>query len=101
MRARHTHVPTADDMILSGGTAYISDVGMTGNYDSILGMEKREPLNRFLTRIPEGRYEAAKGEAMLCGLAFETDDRTGRATAASPVRIGGQLRAIEPAFWVE
>ena len=97
----HTHVPTADDMILPGGTAYISDAGMTGNYDSILGMEKQEPLNRFLTRIPEGRYEAAKGEATLCGVAFETDDKTGLAKAVSPVRIGAQLRPIEPAFWLE
>ena len=97
----HTHVPTADDQVLAGGTAYISDVGMTGNYDSILGMDKGEPLKRFVTRIPEGRFEAAMGEATLCGVAVETDDKTGLARAMSPVRIGGRLRPIEPAFWLE
>ena len=97
----HTHVPTADDKILPGGTAYITDAGMTGNYDSILGMEKGEPINRFVTRIPEGRFEVAQGDATLCGLAFETDDKTGLVRAVSPVRIGGQLRPIEPEFWLE
>ena len=95
----HTHVPTADDQILTGGTAYLSDAGMTGNYDSILGMVKDEPINRFLTRISERRFEAAPGDATLCGAAVETDDKTGLATAISPIRIGGRLRPIEPDFW--
>ncbi len=97
----HTHVPTADDQILTGGTAYLSDAGMTGNYDSILGMVKDEPLNRFLTRISERRFEAAAGDATLCGVAVETDDKTGLAKAISPIRIGGRLRPIEPDFWSE
>lgn len=95
----HTHVPTADDQILTGGTAYLSDAGMTGNYDSILGMVKDEPINRFLTRISERRFEAAPGDATLCGAAVETDDKTGLATEISPIRIGGRLRPIEPDFW--
>jgi hypothetical protein len=95
----HTHVPTADDMIMPGGTAYISDAGMTGDYDSILGMKKDEPLSRFLTRIPGGRFETTKGEATLSGVALEVDDATGFATAISPLRLGGVLRPIAPAFW--
>ena len=96
----HTHVPTADDQVLAGGTAYMSDAGMTGNYDSVLGMEKAEPLNRFLARIPEKRFEASKGEAMLCGLAVDIDDDTGLARHIGPVRTGSdQLRPAMPQFW--
>ena len=65
----HTHVPTADHQILAGGTAYQSDAGMCGDYDSSLGMEKEEPLNRFVTKVPRGRFEAASGPATICGLA--------------------------------
>lgn len=96
----HTHAPTADDQVLPGGTAYMSDAGMCGDYDSVLGMEKEEPLNRFLTRIPEKRFEAkTDGEATLCGLAVDIDDRSGLANHVSPVRVGGRLRPIEPDFW--
>lgn len=95
----HTHVPTADDQILSGGTAYISDVGMSGNYDSVLGMEKEEPVSRFMTRIPEKRFEAAKGEATMCGVAVDIDDDTGLARKIAPIRIGGRLRPAMPEFW--
>ena len=97
----HTHVPTSDDQILAGGTAYVSDVGMCGDYDSVLGMEKAEPINRFLTKIPGGRFEPAKKEATLCGLAVEIDDGTGLASAVSPVRRGGRLRPIEPQIWCD
>ena len=62
-----------------GGTAFISDVGMTGDYDSVIGMDKDEPLNRFLRRIPSGRFEPATGPATLCAIAVETDDATGLA----------------------
>ena len=75
----HTHAPTADHQVLAGGTAFISDVGMTGDYNSIIGMAKEEPLNRFLRKIPTGRFEPALGEATLCGIAVETDDATGLA----------------------
>ncbi|MCG8560278.1 MAG: TIGR00282 family metallophosphoesterase [Hyphomicrobiales bacterium] len=95
----HTHVPTSDDQILVGGTAYISDVGMCGDYDSVLGMEKAEPISRFLTKIPGGRFEPSKNDGTICGLAVEVDDGTGLASAVSPVRRGGRLRAIEPEIW--
>src|SRR6185312_10271391 len=90
----HTHVPTADARILPGGTAYMSDVGMTGDYDSVIGMVKDEPVNRFLRRVPSARFEPATGPATLCGLAVETDDATGHAVRLAPVRIGALL---EPA----
>ena len=73
----HTHVPTADHQILAGGTAYMTDAGMTGDYDSIIGMQKEEPLQRFTTGIPSGRFEPALGVATLSGVAVETDDATG------------------------
>src|SRR6266852_9531492 len=69
----HTHVPTADLRILAGGTAYITDVGMTGDFDSIIGMAKEEPLQRFLRRVSSARFEPAVGPATLCGVAVETD----------------------------
>ena len=95
----HTHVPTADHMILPGGTAYMSDAGMCGDYDSVLGMEKEEPINRFLRKIPRGRFEPSMGEATLSGVAVEIDDMTGLATAVAPVRIGGRLAPALPPFW--
>src|SRR5205807_2890032 len=73
----HTHVPTADHQILAGGTAFMSDVGMTGDYDSIIGMAKDEPMNRFLRKIPGARFEPALGPATLCAVAVETDDASG------------------------
>jgi len=96
----HTHVPTADHQILPGGTAYMTDAGMTGDYDSIIGMQKAEPLRRFTSGIPSGRFEAAHGIATLSGVAVETDDATGLAQRIAPVRIGGRLEPALPAFWV-
>jgi len=95
----HTHVPTSDQRVLPGGTAFISDVGMCGDYDSILGFEKSGPLNRFLTHLPDGRFQPASGTATLCGLAVDTDDRTGLARAVAPLRIGGALTYCLPEFW--
>lgn len=95
----HTHIPTADHRILAGGTAYQSDAGMTGDFDSVIGMEKEEPLRRFLTKIPSARFEAATGAPTLCGLAVETDDATGRAVKVAPLRIGGHLSETAPDFW--
>ncbi|HVX99802.1 MAG TPA: TIGR00282 family metallophosphoesterase [Pseudorhodoplanes sp.] len=95
----HTHTPTADYQIFAGGTAFISDVGMTGDYDSIIGMAKEEPLRRFLRRIPSERFEPAGGPATLCGMAVETDDATGLAVKAAPVRLGGRLAQARPDFW--
>jgi metallophosphoesterase (TIGR00282 family) len=95
----HTHVPTADLRILSGGTAYITDVGMTGDFDSIIGMAKEEPLQRFLRRISSARFEPASGPATLCAIAVDTDPTTGLAVRVAPVRLGGVLEAAKPAFW--
>lgn len=91
----HTHTPTADDRVLSGGTAFISDIGMCGDYDSIIGMEKTEPLNRFLTKMPSQRFQPAAGEATLCAVLIETD-ATGLAKSIEPVRTGGCLRRAAP-----
>ena len=85
----HTHVPTADHRILPGGTAFISDVGMTGDYDSVIGMDKDEPLDRFLRKIPCARFEPADGPATLCG-ARGRDRRRDRAGA--PRRRGAARR---------
>ena len=95
----HTHAPTADHQILPGGTAFMSDVGMTGDYDSVIGMNKEEPLNRFLRKIPTTRFEPATGAATLCALALETDDATGLARRIGAVRLGGRLEEARPAFW--
>ena len=95
----HTHVPTADHMILANGTAYQSDAGMCGDYDSIIGMDKEEPLRRFVSVLPSGRFEPALGTPTLCGLAVELSDRTGLAEKIAPIRIGGQLAPALPAFW--
>ena len=94
----HTHVPSADHRILSGGTGFVTDVGMTGDYDSVIGMVKDEPLRRFVRRIPSGRFEPALGPATLCAVAVEIGS-DGFTKAISPVRIGGLLNAAEPDFW--
>jgi 2',3'-cyclic-nucleotide 2'-phosphodiesterase len=95
----HTHAPTADHQILPRGTAFMSDVGMTGDYNSVIGMVKDEPLNRFTRKIPSAKFEPALGPATLCGVAVETDDRTGLAGAIAPVRLGGRLEQARPAIW--
>ncbi|CCE12048.1 Metallo-phosphoesterase [Bradyrhizobium sp. STM 3843] len=95
----HTHVPTADHQILPGGTAYMTDAGMTGDYDSVIGMQKDEPLRRFTSGIPSSRFEPAAGAATLSGVAVETDDATGLAVKVAPVRIGGRLSPAMPEFW--
>lgn len=95
----HTHSPTADHRILPGGTAYQSDVGMCGDYNSVLGMKSAEPVNRFLTRIPRDRFEPSLGEATVTGLAVEIDDASGLATNVGLLRRGGVLSETMPAFW--
>ncbi|HET6838711.1 MAG TPA: TIGR00282 family metallophosphoesterase [Bradyrhizobium sp.] len=96
----HTHVPTADHQVLPNGTAYLTDAGMTGDYDSVIGMQKEEPLRRFTTGIPSARFEPASGAATLSGVAVETDDATGLALRVAPVRVGGRLEPTLPGFWV-
>jgi metallophosphoesterase (TIGR00282 family) len=95
----HTHIPTADAQILPGGTAYLTDAGMCGDYDSVIGMNKEEPLRRFTTKIASGRFEPALGPATLCGVAVETDDRSGLATMIAPVRLGGRLSEAVVEAW--
>jgi len=94
----HTHTPSADDRILPGGTAFMTDVGMTGDYNSIVGMAREEPLRRFTTGIPLGRFEPASGEATLCAVLVETDERSGLALSIAPIRIGGCLKPVLPSF---
>ncbi len=93
----HTHVPTSDAMILSGGTAYLTDAGMCGDYNSVIGMDKAEPLRRFITGMPKARFTPAAEEATLSGLYVETDDRSGKATRVEMVRQGGRLAQAGPA----
>ena len=97
----HTHAPTADHRILPGGTAFVSDVGMTGDYNSVIGMVKDEPLQRFVRRIPSAKFEPAMGAASLSALAVETDDATGLARRVAGVRLGGQRENTRPVFWEE
>jgi metallophosphoesterase (TIGR00282 family) len=95
----HTHVPTADLRVLPGGTAFMTDVGMTGDFDSVIGMAKDEPLQRFLRRVSSARFEPASGPATLCGVAVETDPLSGLAVRIGAVRLGGCLEQAVPAFW--
>ncbi|MBU1305255.1 MAG: YmdB family metallophosphoesterase [Alphaproteobacteria bacterium] len=94
----HTHIPTADHRVLRGGTELMADAGMCGDFDSIIGTDTDEPLNRFLTGIPNGRFAPAEGEATLCGVAIETDPRTGLTRRVLPLRLGGSLSQAEPIF---
>ena len=92
----HTHVPTADAQILPGGTAYISDLGMCGDYDSVIGMQKAPSVRRFVTRMPGDKPQPAEGEATVCGVFLVTDDATGLARRIEPVRLGGRLSGYVP-----
>ncbi len=94
----HTHVPTADHRVLAGGTAFQSDVGMCGDYDSVIGMAKEGAAARFWKKVPGERLQPADGEATVCGLFVETDDATGLARRAEPIRLGGRLSPSMPAL---
>ena len=87
----HTHIPTADHQILPGGTAYHTDAGMCGDYVSVIGMEKEEPIRRAIRKTPGQRFTPALGPATLCGTYIETDNKTGLATRIEPIRLGGAL----------
>jgi 2',3'-cyclic-nucleotide 2'-phosphodiesterase len=91
----HSHVPTADAQVLPGGTAYQSDAGACADYDSVIGMEKDGPVQRFVTKIPQGRFTPATGPATLCGVFVETNAK-GLAARIEPVRLGGRLKATLP-----
>jgi len=92
----HTHVPTGDAQILSGGTAFQSDAGMCGDYNSVIGMDKLEPLRRFVTGMGKERFTPAEGEATLSGVYVETDDRSGKAVRVRMIRVGGRLEESLP-----
>lgn len=91
----HTHIPTADHRVLKQGTAYQTDLGMCGSYDSVIGMDKKVPIANFLGRVNAGRKEAATGEGTLCGLLVELNNH-GLATAVNPLRIGPHLENVLP-----
>lgn len=92
----HTHTPTADYRILPQGTAYQTDAGMCGDYDSVIGMTKSAAINRFVRQLPTERLHPTRGESTLCGLMIETNDQTGLAKNIAPLRIGGQLSQTLP-----
>jgi metallophosphoesterase (TIGR00282 family) len=83
----HTHIPTADERVLPGGTAYQTDVGMSGPYDSVIGVETQLVLHRFLTGMP-GKFEAAKGNPKMCAALITCDPETGRASAIHRIMLG-------------
>ena len=87
----HSHVPTADAQVLPKGTAYQTDCGMCGDYDSVIGIRKDIAVARFIRKMPGERMQAADGEATLCAVFVETDDATGLARRVEPVRLGGRL----------
>ena len=91
----HQHVPMADTRILTHGTAFQTDAGMCGDYNSVIGMEKEEPLHRFTTRMRSGRFTPASGPGTLCGIFVETD-ASGKAARAEPIRVGGVLSQARP-----
>lgn len=92
----HTHTPTADYQILSQGTAYQSDVGMCGDYDSVIGMDKEAPIERFTKKHVKSRLSPATGEGTLCAIWIHLDPTTGKATDIKPIRIGGCLSQTNP-----
>ncbi len=92
----HTHIPTADEQILPQGTAYLSDAGMCGDYDSVIGVKKELSIWRFLRKIPGERFAPAEGEATACGVFVVTDDSTGLAQSIDRVQVGGKLRETLP-----
>ena len=88
----HSHIPTSDAQVLPGGTAYQTDVGMCGDYDSVIGMKKEAAIHKFTRKMPGARLEPAEEEGTACAVLLETDDRTGLAKNIEPVRVGGRLR---------
>ncbi len=92
----HTHIPTADTQILPGGTAYMSDAGMCGDYDSVIGMKKGPIVQRAATRLPTERKSPAEGPATVCGVFIESDPDSGLARRIEPIRVGGRLSETIP-----
>ena len=92
----HSHVPTADHRLLANGTAYVTDLGMCGDYDSVIGMQKDVAVARFVKKLPGERLEVAMGEPTICGAVIETDPVSGLARGIWPLRIGGKLDPAMP-----
>ena len=92
----HTHIPTADAHILENGTAYQSDAGMTGDYNSVIGVEKEMAMQRFVKKMPGEHFRPASGEATLCGCLIVSNDKTGKAVSIAPIRLGGILPGVMP-----
>ena len=86
----HTHIPTADHQILAFGTGYQTDAGMCGDYDSVIGMEKTEPVRRFVEKTPGNRFSPAQGDTTICGVIIETSE-VGLCSKIEPLRVGGVL----------
>lgn len=87
----HSHIPTGDAQIFEGGTAYQTDAGMCGDYNSVIGMDKEEPINRFTKKLRGDRFSPALGAGTLCGVYVESDGKTGLATRIEPIRMGARL----------
>lgn len=92
----HTHVPSADAHLLPGRTAYMTDAGMCGDYQSVIGMKKDEPVQRFQRKIASSRFEPATSTATICGAIIDVDEESGLALEIVPLRIGGVLGQSEP-----
>jgi len=92
----HTHVPTSDLRILKGGTAYQTDAGMCGDYESVLGMKKGPAIDRFVSKLPGERLSVAEGPATLCGVVIETDAKSGQSIRAERVQLGGVIEEVWP-----
>jgi 2',3'-cyclic-nucleotide 2'-phosphodiesterase len=91
----HSHIPTADAQVLPLGTAYLTDAGACCDYDSVIGMDKYEPVQRFIRKMHGSRFTPATGPATLCGAFIETNAK-GLATRIDPIRVGGRLQQALP-----
>lgn len=92
----HTHIPTADTHVLEKGTAYQTDAGMTGDYNSVIGVEKEIAMHRFIKKMPGERMRPAKGAGTMCGCLIISNDKTGKAKSIEPIRLGGVLPEVFP-----
>lgn len=93
----HTHIPTADCHVMNNGTGYQTDAGMTGDFDSVIGVKPEAPIRNFKCLVPKERMVPAEGEATLCGTLIETDDK-GFTKNIAPISIGGRLSETIPQF---
>ena len=92
----HSHIPTADAQILNKGTGYQTDLGMCGDYDSVIGMKSNIAIDKFMKRMPSERLSPADGEGTICGIYLETNNQTSMASKIDPIRLGGRLKNYMP-----